>query len=65
LDTLHNAALDANLLAYNKVAKRFDPITIEARAQKLDVGIWKREALSAVSLDEYLTRRLENLHPLP
>ena len=65
LDTLHNPALNANLLAYNKAAKRFDPMTIEARAQKLDFGIRKRNALSAISHDVYHTWRLEYLHPLP
>ncbi len=61
LKTLHHTALNADFFADNKVAIRFDPLPAEARAQKLDLGIRKRDTLSAVAHDLQHTGRLENL----
>jgi hypothetical protein len=47
--TLHHAALDPNFFADNKVAIRFYPLPAEVGAQKLDLGIGKRDTLSAVA----------------
>ena len=49
LETLHHAALDPNFFADNTVAIRFDPLPTEVGAQKLDLGIRKRDTLSAVA----------------
>src|ERR1035437_9245906 len=65
LKTLHHTALNTNFLADNKFAIRFDPLPAEVGAQKLDLGIRKRDTLSAVAHNLQHTRRLENLRPLP
>ena len=47
--TLHHAALDPNFFADNKVAIRFYLLPAEVGAQKLDLGIRKRDTLPAVA----------------
>src|ERR1017187_2544430 len=49
LKTLHHTALDTNSFADHKVAIRFDPLPAKVGAQKLDLGIGKRDTLSAVA----------------
>jgi hypothetical protein len=49
LKTLHHTALNTNFFADSKVAIRFDPLPTEVGAQKLDLGIGKRDTLSAVA----------------
>jgi len=47
--TLHHTALNTNFLTDNKVVIRFDSLPTEVGAQKLDLGIRKRDTLSAVA----------------
>jgi len=63
-NSLHDTTLNANFFANDKFTIRLDPLSAEARAQKFDLGMRKRNMLPAVAHDMQHSRRLENLRPL-
>jgi hypothetical protein len=61
---LHDPALNADFFADDKLVKRFDPLSAETGAKKLDFGIRKWDILSAVAHDMQHAWTAEDPQPL-